>query len=93
MMSLPNNKPLAVNIYCQSKKIEEQFRFFKEIHTAVNDYIERGYARKLQKESARTNYLPHHDVIHPNKPDEILSLEGCENKHYQGIRHDCSSVW
>jgi hypothetical protein len=42
----------------------------------VDDYLEKGYARKLTVEETarRTNktwYLPHHGVFHPKKPGKI----------------------
>ena len=42
----------------------------------MNSYIETGYAGKLSKKEATstsniTNYIPHHSVVNPNKPDKL----------------------
>ena len=42
----------------------------------MQDYIDRGYARKLsnleaEMTSLKTNYLPHHAVLNPNKPGKV----------------------
>jgi hypothetical protein len=42
----------------------------------MNNYIEKGYARKLTAEEAatttsRTWYLPHHSVVNPKKPEKL----------------------
>ena len=43
---------------------------------AMQEYIDQGYTRKLTDSEARmttprTNYLPHHAVINPNKPGKV----------------------
>lgn len=42
----------------------------------VNNYLEKGYARRLSAEEASTRsnitwYLPHHPVLNPNKPGKV----------------------
>ena len=49
----------------------------------MNDYISKGYARKLTpeetaKETSCTWYLPHHPVTNPNKPGK-LRIPICSN--------------
>jgi len=76
-ISLPNNRNLAVKrLLSIEKKLEKNPELSKMYHLAMNDYIIRGYARQLTPEeasstSSRTNYVPHHCVIHPHKPGKI----------------------
>ena len=60
---LPINRELAEKSY-------------KEI---INQYISKGYARKLtQKEIRNTsdiiNFIPHHCVLNPKKPDKVRAV-------------------
>ena len=52
----------------------------------MQDYIDRGYARKLsnleaETTSSKTNYLPHHAVLNPNKPGKVRVVFDATAKH------------
>ena len=60
----------------QLKKFQRKFQrkpeFAEQYKSVMNDYVHKGYARKLTPEEAastkdRTWYLPHHGVVNPNK--------------------------
>ena len=70
---LPNNRAQAEKRLQQLKKRFLRDPVFAEQYKAVmNDYISKGYAKRLSDEEAtrtsnNTWYLPHHGVINPNK--------------------------
>ena len=48
----------------------------------MNDLFEKGFARKVpneqcDKRSNATWYLPHHPVLHPQKPDKVRVVFEC----------------
>ncbi|XP_044573979.1 uncharacterized protein LOC123258167 [Drosophila ananassae] len=58
------------------KKIKRDGQFAQEYSRIVNDYVDKGYARRLERQeidsgSDRTWYLPHFGVENPNKPGKI----------------------
>ena len=58
------------------KKFRKDESYFEMYSKQITDYVDKGYARKLTKEeikrtTGKTNYLPHHGVIHPNKPGKL----------------------
>lgn len=75
--TLPFNRELAKKRFLSLEKKFERNQHFKELYDyQINDYIEKGYAKKLTQEellktSTVTNYLPHHGVLHPQKPNKV----------------------
>ena len=68
------------------KKFKTDENFFNMYRTEIEDYLIKGYARKLTEDEAsiRTNktwYLPHHGVAHPNKPGKIRAVFDAAAKH------------
>ncbi len=60
----------------------------KKYSDLIDDLFNKGYARKipqdkLEVENSGTWYLPHHNVIHPQKPDKVRVVFNCAAK-YQG---------
>ena len=58
------------------KRFHKDEAYFEKYSKQITDYVKKGYTRKLSKEevkktSGKTFYLPHHGVIHPNKPGKI----------------------
>ncbi|XP_073814583.1 uncharacterized protein, partial [Musca autumnalis] len=54
------------------KKMSKDPNFGREYRAKINEYVEKGYARKLTPEEAdsrsqNTFYLPHFGVVNPNK--------------------------
>ena len=76
-ISLPNNRNLAVKrLLSIERKLEKNPELSNMYHDAINDYIIKGHVRQLTLEeasntSSRTNYVPHHCVINPNKPGKV----------------------
>lgn len=92
-VSLPNNRRQAEQRLEQLKKRFKRDQNFAERYKIVmNDYIKKGYARKLSSDESNeksdiTWYLPHHGVVNPNKPkvrvvyDAAVEYKGaCLNK-------------
>ena len=75
--SFPNNYNLAFkrfNILKQQLKTDPDLR--KKYKDTINTYIEKGYAKKRNREEAckvseKTWYLPHHPVFNKNKPEKF----------------------
>lgn len=74
---LVNNRKLAERRFEQLERKLGQNRSMRERYSNVlNDYVTKGYARKLTPQetsqvSDRTYYLPHHAVINPKKPEKL----------------------
>ena len=52
----------------------------------MQDYIERGFAEKVEKKNAQPGYfwfLSHRPVIHINKPNKLRIVFDCAAKHLE----------
>ena len=54
-------------------------QFLKKYLASIDDYVEKGYARKLTPEETKvrsntTWYLPHHPVLNPRKPGKVRAV-------------------
>ncbi|XP_054272891.1 uncharacterized protein LOC128993157 [Macrosteles quadrilineatus] len=69
------------------KKMERNLEFNEAYTTKIDEYMEKGYIRKLSPEKAAiitdlTFYLPHFGVSNPNKPDKIrLVFDAAAKSH------------
>lgn len=76
-IQLPESKSNALRrLVCTEKKIDKDEILAKSYTEKMEDYIERGFLRKLSKKEAETVnpkiwYLPHFAVTNPNKPGKI----------------------
>ena len=74
---LPDNKVVARKRFeFLRKKLRANPDLYKLYQTNIDDYIEKGYARRLSEREAacvsdRTWTIPHHPVINPNKPGAV----------------------
>ena len=74
---LPNNRKLAESrLNSLKRKFQRDPDFEDKYRKVIQEYVQRGYARKLTPDEARsttpkTNYLPHHGVTNPNKPGKV----------------------
>ncbi|XP_044571435.1 uncharacterized protein LOC123257246 [Drosophila ananassae] len=74
---LPRSYDMAYNRLVNiEKKIKRDGQFAQEYSRIVKDYVDKGYARRLERqeidsETHRTWYLPHFGVENPNKPGKI----------------------
>ena len=74
--TLPNNELLAIKrLHSTEKRLNKNPEFRQKYHDTIQSHIDNGYARKLSEEESKptavTNYLPHHGVVQPHKPDKI----------------------
>ena len=76
-MKLPESKSMALRrLWSVEKKMDKDQSFADQYIKKIEDYISKGYARKLDSKEAevegdKTWYLPHFAVINPNKPGKI----------------------
>lgn len=73
-IDIPNNLQLAVRRHkCLEKRFSSEPELRQVINDQVQDYIKKGYARKLEKTELKTPswYLPIFVVRNPNKPNKI----------------------
>ncbi|KAK3714890.1 hypothetical protein QZH41_001884 [Actinostola sp. cb2023] len=72
--NLPYNRPLAeARLQYLKRRLLRDPELLTKYRTVIQDYLTKGYARKLTTEEAgsvnnKTWYLPHHPVSNPNKP-------------------------
>ena len=60
----------------EKKKLNKDPILAQKYRDLFNGHIKNGYARKLTPDESKkrtdiTNYMPHHSVIHPSKPNKI----------------------
>ena len=70
---LPNNRPMAEKrLNLLKRRLEKNKVLHEKYKDAVEDYIAQGHARKLSLHQVPRSvwYLPHHPVIHPQKPEK-----------------------
>ena len=71
------NKGMAVHrFHLTEKKFTKNNEFVIKYKDTINEYISKGYARRLSQEEANrtsliTNYVPHHGIQNPNKPGKL----------------------
>ena len=74
---LPNNYSVAQQrFHSLLKRLRRGGEFESTYSRTMNDYISKGYARKLDEQGVERNtlhtwYLPHHGVTNPNKPGRV----------------------
>ncbi|XP_058448819.1 uncharacterized protein LOC131428793 [Malaya genurostris] len=74
---LPNSKPLAERRHrCLMKKLQRDPELLNILKLKMNDYLEKGYIRKLSSEESMMNndriwYLPIFPVFNRNKPGKV----------------------
>ena len=77
ILQLPNNRKSAEKRFqCLESRLKRQPHLHEKYKSVINNYILKGYARKLPKDeevnsSDKTWYLPHHPVLNPNKPGKV----------------------
>lgn len=84
---LPNNRKIAeARLSSLKRKFQKDPELEGKYRRTMQDYIDRGYARKLSNleaktTSSKTNYLPHHAVLNPNKPGKVRVVFDAAAKH------------
>ena len=82
---LPNNHEMVLRRSLHKRFLRNPSLFEKYKET-INTYIKEGYARKMTKEetintSDKTQYLPHHPVFHPEKPEKMRVVLDAATKY------------
>ncbi|XP_021951215.1 uncharacterized protein LOC110848334 [Folsomia candida] len=73
-VTLPDSKPLALHRLMQmERKMDRDATFANQYVTRIEEYVGKGFARKLSPEETtqvtpKTNYLPHFMAYNPKKP-------------------------
>ena len=84
---LTNNKELALQrLYSLGKKFQKSPELEEKYSNAIKEYINKGYAIKLNEREANkrsniTNYIPHHCVLHPKKPNRVRVVFDASTKY------------
>ena len=80
---LPNNKPLAEHrLNLLRKKLLKDPELYSRYSAFMTDLFDKGYAKKVTENLRDRNhgkiwYLPHHSVVHPQKPDKVRVVFDC----------------
>ena len=83
---LPNNRIAAEQrLQLLRKRFLRDEDFFQRYNGTINDYITKGYPRRVPDEELNPIgkplwYLPHHAVFHPHKPDKLRVVFDCAVK-------------
>ena len=76
-VKLVNNRPLAVTRLLSTEKRLARVPEIQEIYISkIDEYLKVGHVKELTKTestitTSKTNYIPHHFVLEPNKPSKI----------------------
>ena len=79
-MMLPNNRVMAEKqAHYLKRKFQKVELYFSHYKDFMNEIIEKGYARVLDRTPAdgKLGYLPRHGVYHPAKPNKIRVVFEC----------------
>ena len=74
-----------------SKKVRKKSSIRKRYNETINQYISKGYARRLTQNEIRntwsiTNFIPHHCILNPKKADKVRAVFDAGPK-FKGISH------
>ncbi|XP_070562373.1 uncharacterized protein [Ptychodera flava] len=84
--SLPCNKHIAEKrLNVLRRRLLKDPALHEKYSATIDDYIKQGHARQVSGETHEKNdtllwYLPHHPVVHPNKPDKVRVVFDCAAK-------------
>ena len=87
MLKFPDNRLMAEKrLESNERKLKRDEELAKKYCAIIEDYVDRGYARKLTPEEASAPtpkqwFLPHHPVRNPNKPDKVRIVMDTAAKH------------
>ena len=80
---LPNNKPLAEHrLNLLRKKLLKDPELYSRYSAFMTELLGKGYAKKVlenlrDRNDGKVWYLPHHSVVHPQKPDKVRVVFDC----------------
>jgi hypothetical protein len=87
---LPDNKMLANHrMNLLKKQLEKNEDLYKKYSGFITDLFDKGFAEEIPIYSANRSdgmvwYLPHHNVIHPMKPEKVRIVFDC-SASYRGV--------
>ena len=87
---LPNNRPMAMRrLYSLKRKLQGDEELSAKYKASIEDYLKQGYASGISDEDGVPAgrplwYLPHHPVVHPQKPGKVRVVFDCAAK-YQDV--------
>ena len=74
---VPNNSAIAVSrLHSTERKLKKDPELAEKKKKVINDYVNRGHAKKMTHEEAKSTslrawYLAHHAVLNSNKPGKV----------------------
>lgn len=78
---LPDSKTSALNrLYGLKRKLSKDNALFERYSNEINQLVEKGYAEKVTDDTETGDivwYLPHHNVVNPNKPEKTRVVFDC----------------
>lgn len=80
---MPNNRSLAESrLRLLKRRFTKDSELFQKYKETISGYIEKGHAIQLSDDQLRPQerdvwYLPHHPVVHPQKPDKVRVVFDC----------------
>ena len=81
---LPNNKIVAEHrLGLLKKRLLKDPQLHRKYSLFMDDLFDKGHVQKVlegQREDSPSWYLPHHPVIHPQKPDKVRVVFDCAAK-------------
>ena len=81
---LPNNKIVAEHrLGLLKKRLLKDPQLHRKYSLFMDDLFDKGHAQKVpegQREDSPSWYLPHHPVIHPQKPNKVRVVFDCAAK-------------
>ena len=87
--NLPNNKSVALHrLFLLKKKFQKDPIMHGKYSKFMEDLVERNFAERVPESCVENQdglvwYLPHHSVVHPQKPDKVRVVFDCSAK-YEG---------
>ena len=60
------------------KRLDKNLELKQKYTTIIEDYVTKNYAEKPKKNTKMRSYLPHHAVLHPQKPDKVRVAFDCK---------------
>lgn len=88
--NLPNNKSMALHrLKYLKKKLSNNPEIGRKYSAFMDELLEKGFARKvpenqIDRDDGSVWYLPHHSVVHPQKPDKTRVVFDCAAK-FKGV--------
>ena len=86
-VEFPDNRLMAVKrLESTERKLNRDKDLAKKYCAIIEDYVDKGYGRKLTAEEAdvptpKQWFLPHHPVRNPNKPGKVRIVMDAAAKH------------